>query len=241
MPRVEAKAAFLAGCTDSSWISFSVSQLATFRVPAYTPGAEPLTLRVPVWVPGLAVALGVGRAVPRGDVVGLCGGGLSGGGAASFTAVDSVNGSGPLEATGWRNTSPPALVDVPLGRVRTTMRAATAATATSAVASRGTDRHQGPWLFSGAGPPGPSEPPDPPGPSGPTGPLGGAGGGGGGGPCCPPESGPEGGPVGRSDDGGRPEGCVVTGSPSKEECVPCRPLCAPSGWCPQAESATVAG
>lgn len=54
------------------------------------------------------------------------------------------------------------------------MRAATAATATSAVASRGTDRHQGPWLFSGAGPPGPSEPPDPPGPSGPTGPLGGS-------------------------------------------------------------------
>ncbi len=240
MPRVEAKAAFLAGCADSSWISFSTSQLATFLVPAYTPGAEPLTLRVTVCVPWPSVALGVGRAVPLGDAVGLCGGGLSGGGVASFTAVDSVNGSGPLEATGCRNTSPPAVVEVPLGRVRTTTRAATAATATSAVASRGTatvtDRHQGP--FAGPGPPGPSAPPDPP--DAPA-PPGGAGGGGGGGPCCPPESGPDGGPVGRSDDGGRPEGCVVTGSPSKEECVPCRPLCAPSGWCPQAGSATVAG
>ncbi|MER6254939.1 hypothetical protein ABT224_26655 [Streptomyces sp. NPDC001584] len=183
----------MAGSALSDPISFSTSQLATFLVPPYTPGAEPLTLLVPTGPVGLAF----GPTVPWGE-----GGGLSGGGGASFTTVDSVKGSGPEAATGWRNTSPPALSAFPPGRVSTTARATTAATATSAVTSRGTERHQGPPAGPGAGPPGPP---------------GGAGGGGGGGPCCPPESGPEGGPVGRSEDGGRPEGCVVTGSSSQEE------------------------
>ncbi|KOV10529.1 hypothetical protein ADK91_11045 [Streptomyces sp. XY511] len=231
MPSVAAKAAFLAGSAASTLICFSTSQLTTSWVPPYTPGAEPLTLRVPVVVPWV-----VGAApVPLGDGAGLCGGGLSGGGASSFTTVDSVKGSGPAAAAGCRNTSPPAL-GAPLGRVSTTARATTATTATSAVASRGTDRHQG--ALSGPGPPGPA---------GPAGPPGGPVGGGGGGTCRPPDSGPDGGPVGRSDgpvgrsdDGCQPEECVLTGSSSQEEGVPIGPLCAPSGWCPQAGSATVA-
>lgn len=140
MPRPEAKAAFLAGSAPSDPISFSTSQLATFLVPPYTPGAEPLTLLVPTGPVGLALGLTWAVPVPCGE-----GGGLSGGGGASFTTVDSVKGSGPVAATGWRNTSPPALSVVPPGRMRTTASATTAATATSAVTSRGTDRHQGPF------------------------------------------------------------------------------------------------
>lgn len=75
----------------------------------------------------------------------LPGGGLSGGGVACAAAVDSVKGSGPDAATGCRNTSPPAEVPVPppVGLVSTTARVTAAARATTAVASRGTDRHQG--------------------------------------------------------------------------------------------------
>ncbi|KOU18646.1 hypothetical protein ADK51_28230 [Streptomyces sp. WM6368] len=191
----------MAGSAFSEPISFSTSQLTESLVPVYTPGAEPLTLLVPTGALALALGLTWAEPVPWGEGGRLCGVGLSGGGV-SFTATDSVKGSGPEAATGWRNTSPPALLDVPLGRVRTTARATTATTATSAVTSRGTDRHQGPLAGPWPWPPGP-----------PGGPVGG----GGGGPCCPPESGPEGGPVGRSEDGGRPEGCVVTGSSSQEE------------------------
>ncbi|GGY94217.1 hypothetical protein GCM10010343_19360 [Streptomyces avidinii] len=217
----------MAGSAFSDPISFSTSQLTVSLVPVYTPGAEPLTLLVPTCAVGLTLGLTCAVPVPWGEGGRLSGVGLWGGGV-SFTATESVKGSGPEAATGWRNTSPPALLDVPVGRVRTTARATTATTATSAVTSRGTDRHQGPLA-------GPWPWPWPPGPPG------GAGGGGGGGPCCPPESGPEGGPVGRSEDGGRPDGCVVTGSSSQEDGVPWGPLCAPSGWWPQAEGVTVAG
>lgn len=216
MPNVEAKAAFLAGCAASTWICFSTSQLATFLVPAYSSGEDPLTLRVAVL--GDAVL----SAVALGD-----GGGLSGGGVACLAAVDSVKGSGPDAAAGCRNTSLAAVVEVPPppGRVSTTATATTAARATMAVASRGRDFHQGP---RGGGP---AAPPPPALPGG----TGGAGGGGGGGPSRPPERGPEGGPVGRSDDGGTdddggcvrgldegwgggwPEGCVVTGSSFQAE------------------------
>ncbi len=141
MSSVAAKAAFLAGSAASTLICFSTSQLATFWVPPYTPGAAPLTLRVPwVVVPCLVGAAPVGL----GDGAGFCGAVLSGGGASSFTTVDSVKGSGPAAAAGWRNTSPPAVPGGPLGRVSTSARATAATTATSTVARRGTERHQGP-------------------------------------------------------------------------------------------------
>lgn len=151
---------------------------------------------VAVAVPGLvAFSEGAGAVAVPGLVDGT---GLSGSGAASAVALDGVNGSGPEAATGWRNTSPPAWSEVPLGRVSTRARATTAATATSAVASRGTERHHGPR----AGGPPELELPEPP---------GGAGGDGGGGPWPPPESGPDGGPVGRPDEGGGEDGGCAGG------------------------------
>lgn len=180
---------FLAGCAESTLICFSTSQLAVSCVPPYRPGEEPLTLRVAV-VP----------VVPAADGAFDCGV-SSGGGVACLAAVDSVKGSGPEAAAGCRNTSSPAEVVVPplpLGLVSTTARVTAAARATTAVASRGRERHQGPFSGGPADPPpDPLHPPDPP---------GGAGGGGGGGPSRPPDNGPEGGPVGRSD-GGCDGGC----------------------------------
>lgn len=222
MPSVEAKAAFLEGCADSDRISCSTSQLATFFVPPYKVGEEPLMARVGVFAVVEAGFDGAGLCGGLLCGAGLCGGllsggGVSGGGVASLAAADSVKGSGPDADTGCRNTSPPAEVVVPSppGLVSTTARATAAASATIVVASRGTERHQG--FDGGSG----GVPPAPP---------GGAGGGGGGGPSRPPDSGPEGGPVGRSDDGGFgggceglvghggwPEGCVVTGSSSQAE------------------------
>lgn len=217
MPRACAKAPFLEGWADSTVICFSTSQLAMSLVPPNTPAASPLTLRVTV-APVSRAAVGVPEP---------SGGGVCCGGATPLAAVDSVNGSGPVAAAGWRNTSPRAVSPLPLGRVRTTTRATTAASATSTVASRGPDRHQGL-------PPGSSGVPD--GPGEPGGPPGGAGGGGGGTPWpapWPPESGPEGGPVGavvgRSDrgcdecdgdvrrGGSWPEGSMVTGPSSRPD------------------------
>lgn len=199
MPSEEANAAFLAGCSDSTWICLSTSQLATFCVPPYRVGEDPLMLRVGA-VPDVGFAGGWGCDVgceagcdAGWDAVGDTGG-VSGGGVASLAAVDSVNGSGPEAAAGCRKTSLPAVVLVPplpLGLVSTTARATAAAMATIVVASRGTERHQG--LCGGSG----GMPPEPP---------GGAGGGGGGGPSRPPDKGPEGGPVGRPDDGGGCDG-----------------------------------
>ncbi|EPJ41996.1 hypothetical protein STAFG_0943 [Streptomyces afghaniensis 772] len=156
-------------------ICFSTSQLATLRVPPYRPGAPP-------WTPWTAfrVASSVGE-------------GETGEAELSF-AVDSVNGSGPVSAAGWRKTSPSAVlvppsdapVPPPSGRVSTTARITAATTAVAISATRGTDPHQG-RRGSGACPP----------------PLGGSEGGpppdGG---WEGPDSGPEGGPVGRPDDGG---------------------------------------
>lgn len=202
MPSDEAKAAFLAGCADSTRICFSTSQAGTAGVPPYSSGEAPLTLRVTV-VPVGAGTLdsGFDGGFDSGFASGFEGGGLSGGGVACLAAVDSVKGSGPEAAAGCRKTSLPAEVVVPpppLGLVSTTARVTAAARATIVVASRGTDRHQA--LCGGSGGPGGTPPPDPP---------GGAGGGGGGGPSRPPERGPEGGPVGRpdEDDGGCEGGC----------------------------------
>ncbi len=194
VPSEEAKAAFLAGCAESTRICFSTSQLATLLVPAYSSGEAPLTLRV------AAVPVADG-AFDSGFVPVVGGGGLSGGAVASLAAVDSVKGSGPDAAAGCRKTSLPAEVVVPpppLGLVSTTIRVTAAARATIVVASRGRERHQG--LCGGSGGPGGTPLPDPP---------GGAGGGGGGGPSRPPDRGPDGGPVGRpdEDDGGCEGGC----------------------------------
>ncbi|CAM5342911.1 hypothetical protein SAVIM338S_01088 [Streptomyces avidinii] len=199
MPSVEAKAAFLEGCADRDRISCSTSQLATFFVPPYRVGEDPLMARVGAFPVADAGCDGTGLCgaglcggLLSGGLLsggGVFGGGLSGGGVACLAAVDGVNGSGPDAAAGCRNTSSPAevLVPPPPGLVSTTARVTAAASATIVVASRGTDRHQGFDGGSGGTPPGPP---------------GGAGGGGGGGPSRPPDNGPEGGPVGRSDDGG---------------------------------------
>lgn len=156
IPAPEAKALFLAGSADSTLICFSTSQLATSFVPPYRPGAEPLTLRVTVAPPcvgpvGPVGPVGlVGSVGPVGATVRV----LSGTGTGGVTvcvgwiscavvsaAVDSVNGSGPCAEVVWRKTSP-WLPEGPEGRVRTTASVMAAATATNAVTSRGTDRHQ---------------------------------------------------------------------------------------------------
>ncbi|OAH11872.1 hypothetical protein STSP_47520 [Streptomyces jeddahensis] len=141
-----------------------------------------------------------------------------GGGGALFRAVDSVNGSGPVLAAGWRKISPCCWFDVPSGRVKTTISATAATMAAAMVATRGTDLHQGRRGPSPAPPPRPRPRPPPPGGS-PVGGLAPLGGGGVRCRCEGPESGPVGGPVGRSDGGGS----TFTSS------LPCLGACGSSG------------
>ncbi len=128
-------------------------------------------------------------------------------------AVDSVNGSGPTAAAGWRNTSPAVFLPPP--PLLLNRRPTTTASATTPVSSatRGADLHQG---CSGPcpGPPPPDgPPPPPPRPPGPDPPGGGSDGtrlsgwvgvglGLGRLGCDGRASGPEGGPVGWPEVGG---------------------------------------
>lgn len=108
------------------------------------------------------------------------------GGAEFSVALDFVNGSGPVLAAAWRNTSPllAVFVEPPSDRVKTRPSTTAATTTAVRIATRGTDFHQG-RCGSGA--------PVPPPEGCEGGPEGGWEG---------PDSGPEGGPVGRPEDGG---------------------------------------
>jgi hypothetical protein len=85
MPSTEAKARFFDGSFPSAVICLPTSQLATFRVPPYKPGASPAT-RCATWP--------------------AAGTGSDDAGGVSSRAVDSVNGSAPVLPADCRKTSP---------------------------------------------------------------------------------------------------------------------------------------